>query len=128
MWHKLKYVQRVLDRKQFPLRTYSNGSPTPPRKDSLIIYQRSSQLDAGHVAVIVDVVPGYIRVAEQNYYYQFWSSNYAREIPLNFSNGRYYIRDRFNIYGWMEVQDNNQLKPLDDATIEEIEARRASSG
>ncbi|CAF3518297.1 unnamed protein product [Rotaria socialis] len=128
MWYKLSYVEQVVDGKRFPLKTYPNGSPTKPKTESLIIYERNSKLPFGHVAVIVDVVPGYIRVAEQNYYYYYWSNSYARQIPLAYKNGRYYIEDHDRIYGWMEVQDNNhQLKPLDAATIKIIAARNGVS-
>ncbi|CAF1478047.1 unnamed protein product [Rotaria sordida] len=127
MWYELDYVERVVDGKHFSLKTYPNGSPTIPKKESFIIYERNSKLPFGHVAVIVDVVPGYINVAEQNYYYYYWSNNYARQIPLTYKNGRYYIEDYYRIYGWMEVQDNNQLKPLDAATIKIISTRNRVS-
>ena len=128
MWHELKYVTRVVDRKQFPIQRYSNGSPTAPKVGTLIIYQQNSRLTVGHVAVIVNVVPGFIHIAEQNYYYDYWEHNYARRIRAEFRNGRYYIEDRFPIYGWMEVQDNNQLRPLDLSTVKAIMAQQQSSG
>lgn len=78
--------------------------------------------------MIVDIVPRYIRFAEQHYNYQVWSSNYAREIRLTWRNGLYNVEDRYKIYGWMEVQDNNELKPLDSATIKAIAAQGQPSG
>ncbi len=122
MWYQLSYVERVVDGRHFPLKRYPNGSPTPPKKDSFIIYKQNSVFPVGHVAVIVDVVPGYIRIAEQNYYFDYWRYDYARQISLIFQNGYYYINDD-RIYGWMEIQDNNQLKPLDAATIKIISAQ-----
>jgi hypothetical protein len=128
MWYKLYYVKRVVDGKYFPLESHPNGSPTIPKKESFIIYERNSALPFGHVAVIVDVLPGYVRVAEQNYYSRYWANDYARQIPLTYKNGRYYIEDSYRIYGWMEVQDNNQLKPLDKATANIISAQNGVSG
>src|SRR6185437_953129 len=32
----------------------------------------------------------------------------------------YYIEDEDSIYGWMEIEDNNQLKPLDELDINSI--------
>ncbi|CAF1007722.1 unnamed protein product [Adineta steineri] len=128
MWHELYYVKRVVDGKYFTLKTYPNGSPAKPKNGSFIIYEKSSKLPFGHVAVIVDVASSYVRVAEQNYYYDYWHNNYAREIRLKYTNDRYYIDDRFGIYGWMEVQDDNQLKPLDEAMINIISDRNGASG
>jgi surface antigen len=67
----------------------------------------------GHVAVIVDVLPNAIRVAEQNFYFYYWPYNYARQIPVEFINGLYYIKDQYEVYGWMEIDDNQELIPLE---------------
>jgi glutathionylspermidine amidase/synthetase len=113
MWNQLKYIERVSDKAQFPLRTHANGSPNPPINESYLIYQVQKDMPYGHVAVIVDVLPNAIRVAEQNFYFYYWPYNYARQIPVEFINGLYYIKDQYEVYGWMEIDDNQELIPLE---------------
>jgi glutathionylspermidine amidase/synthetase len=121
IWNQVINVQRVVDKKCFPIKTYPNGSPNPPKNESLIIYSRATpDMPDGHVAVIVDIVPGFLHVAEENLNFYYWSSTYARQIPLVVKNGSYYIEDVYRIDGWMSVEDNNQLKPLDQSTINTI--------
>ncbi|CAF0919937.1 unnamed protein product [Adineta ricciae] len=121
MWNDLKYVECVIDGKRFPLKFYPNGSPHQPKPDSLLIYPRNAELPFGHVAVICDVVPGFVRIAEQNYIYHSWSDNYAREIPLvEKEDGNYYIQDEDDICGWIEIDDKDQLQPLDETRLDLI--------
>jgi trypanothione synthetase/amidase len=120
MWNDLKYVERVTDGKRFPLKLYPNGSRHKPKPDSLLIYPRDKEVPFGHVAVICDVVPGFIRIAEQNYIYHSWSDNYAREIPLIISEGNYLIKDEDEICGWIEIDDNDELEPLDETKLDLI--------
>lgn len=120
MWDDVKYIERVTDSKQFPLRPVANGSPEPPKKDSLLIYKRSFRMPFGHVAVITDVVSDHVHIAEQNNLYNYWPDDYARRAPLRFENGRYYIDDIDKLYGWMEIQDNGQLEPFDESNKDKI--------
>ncbi|CAF1242093.1 unnamed protein product [Adineta steineri] len=113
MWSQLTYVERVADKKRFPLKNHPNGSPNPPINESYLIYPIQKDMPYGHVAVIVDVLPNAIRIAEENFYFHYWTRNYAREIPVVFRDGRYFIDDKYSIYGWMEIDDNKQLQPLD---------------
>ncbi|CAF3925438.1 unnamed protein product [Rotaria sp. Silwood1] len=123
MWLELTYIERVTDGEKFYLKTYLNGSPYKPKRDSLLIYPCSKESSHGHVAIICEVQENFIRVAEQNYQFHYWSSNYARQIPLIFRNGLYYIEDYENAYGWMEIENNNQLEPLDESNIKLILAK-----
>ena len=122
MWTQLKYVQRVVDGQCFALKRHPNGSPHPPTKGSLIIYKRSNPGSPfGHVAVIVKVLPGFVRVAEENYYPYYWSGNYSRQIPYQVKKGLYSINDDDETFGWMSVEDHNhQAVPLDQATINAV--------
>jgi glutathionylspermidine amidase/synthetase len=121
IWTEVDNVQRVVDRKCFNFQKYPNGSPSPPKNESLLIYKRSPEIGLyGHVAVIVDVLVNSIRVAEENYDAYYWSGNYSREIPYVVKDGKYYIEDKDPISGWMSLNDNNQTKPLDQQTIDEI--------
>ncbi|CAF1125392.1 unnamed protein product [Rotaria sp. Silwood1] len=120
MWNDLKYVERVTDGKKFPVKVFPNGSPHKPKPDSLLIYARNDELTFGHVAVICDVVPNFIRIAEQNYIYHSWSDNYAREIPLIIKDNCYFIEDEDDICGWIEIDDNDELQPLDETRLDTI--------
>lgn len=114
MWTELKDVERVSDKRKFPLRHHPNGSPKPPMNESYLIYPIQKDMPYGHVAVIVEVLPHAIRIAEQNFYFYYWHAHFAREIPLVFKNGRYFIEDSYDVYGWIEIDVHRQLKPLDD--------------
>jgi glutathionylspermidine amidase/synthetase len=122
MWTELNNVRRVIDGKNFPLEKIPNGSPSVPKNESLLIYARSGiDMPYGHVAVIVDVLPGFIRIAEENYEFYYWSANYSREIKYKFINGSYWIEDEYPILGWMSIGANDdQTKPLDQSTIDAI--------
>ncbi|CAF1138528.1 unnamed protein product [Adineta ricciae] len=129
MWTQLDEVQRVEDKRCFPLRKYPNGSPSRPANESLLIYNRSAtSMPYGHVAVIVDVLSDVIRVAEENWDFYYWMGNYSREIPYELISGGYFIRDNYPIIGWMSIIDvQNQTKPLDQMSIGNILKLNGSS-
>ncbi|CAF4018761.1 unnamed protein product [Adineta steineri] len=116
-WRELSSIERVTDGKKFPLIAHSNGSSTLPKKDSLLIYSRCRDLPFGHIAVITEVGRDYIRIAEQNYRFSRWSNNYARQISMTIKDGGYYLTDRYNINGWMEIIENEPLQPLDETAL-----------
>ncbi|CAF1451902.1 unnamed protein product [Rotaria sordida] len=117
IWQELTYVERITDGEKFPLKTYSNGSLHKPNCDTFLIYPRSEDMSHGHIAIICEVQENFIRVAEENYHFHYWLNNYARQIPMIYRNGLYYIEDYYNVYGWMEIENNHQLKPLDESNI-----------
>ncbi|CAF1357463.1 unnamed protein product, partial [Rotaria sordida] len=86
MWSQLSFVQQVVDGKCFSLKKYQNGSKSPPKNESLLIYSLGKDMPFGHVSVIVDVLNDSIRVAEQNFHAYYWSSNYSRQIPYIMKN------------------------------------------
>ncbi|CAF1643888.1 unnamed protein product, partial [Adineta ricciae] len=120
MWRGLTYIERVTDGTQFPLRPVPNGSPEPPVKDSILIYRRSLRMPFGHVAIITDVVSDHVHVAEQNHLHQYWAGDYARRVPIRFENGRYYIDDVDQVFGWMVIEDNGQLRPFEESMRDQI--------
>lgn len=120
MWDDVQYIERVTDGERFPLRPIANGSPTPPKKDSLLIYKRSTRMPFGHVAIITDVIDNYVHIAEQNNLHHYWSGDHARRAPLRYDNGLFYIEDIDRLYGWMEIEDNGQLQPFDESFKDRI--------
>jgi trypanothione synthetase/amidase len=115
MWADLPYIERVTDGRRFRLRAVANGSPEPPKKDSLLIYDRDRKMPYGHVAIITDVTSDHVHIAEQNNLYYYWPGDYARRERLIFANGGYYIEDEDPIYGWMEIEDSDQLQPFNES-------------
>ena len=124
IWHELTHLERVTDGKLIPLIAHPNGSSTKPMKDSILIYARGSGLPFGHVAIITEVGPDYIRIAEQNYRFHRWPKNYARQLPITARNGEYFVRDSYRISGWMEIAGDEQLRPLDDDAVQVLRAQR----
>ncbi|CAF3849382.1 unnamed protein product [Rotaria sp. Silwood1] len=117
MWNKLHYIEQITDGKHFSLRAIFNGSSKPPTKDSLLIYPRSLNMPFGHVTVITDVVNDHIHIAEQNHHFTYWPVDYARRAPIRHQNGNYFIDDADPIYGWMEIENNEQLELFDESKI-----------
>ncbi|CAF3771779.1 unnamed protein product [Rotaria sordida] len=121
MFTNLKSIERVTDGKHFPLKTYPNCSPHEPQADSILIFSRTEDQPFGHVAIICEVVPGFVRIAEQNQDSTYWPGDYARELRLIQKNDLYYIEDDENVItGWMEIEDNHQLEPLDESNLDVI--------
>ncbi|CAF0759103.1 unnamed protein product [Rotaria sp. Silwood1] len=120
IWTDLSYIERITDGQHFSLHSVPNGSSELPKKDSLLIYRRSKKMTYGHVAIITDVTSDYVYITEQNNLYHYWPGDYARRERLRFDNGNYYIDDEDPIYGWMEIENNDELKPFDESNINNI--------
>ena len=120
IWGDVPHIERVTDGQSFRLHAVPNGSPQPPKKDSLLIYRRNHKMPYGHVAIITEVTSDAVYIAEQNNLYHYWPGNYARREPLRYENGLYYIEDEDPIYGWMEIENEEQLTPFDEANIANI--------
>lgn len=113
MWQDLKYVERVTDGRKFSVRIHPNGSSSKPHRDCFLLYPRGENIPFGHIAVICDVHEDFIRVAEQNYRFHYWPDNHSRQIRMIKRDNGYWIEDYYPVYGWMEIEQNDQLKPLD---------------
>ncbi|CAF1216469.1 unnamed protein product [Adineta ricciae] len=120
IWKDVKAVERVTDGCQFSLECHSNGSPREPQIDSLLVYPRCDALPFGHIAVISEVGPGYVRIVEQNYESNSWSENHTRQLRLVEKDDLFYIEDEHSIYGWMTIKDNHELGPLDESKLDVI--------
>ena len=120
IWNQLTTLERITDGKQVSLTLNLNGSSQKPKCDSLLIYSCSSKLPYGRIGIIYDVVPGFIRVIEQNYEYKNWLNNNSRRIPLIAKNGCYYIEDEDEIYGWMNIENSENLEPFDETKLDLI--------
>lgn len=90
-----------------PMIAIDNGSSIPPVADALLIYKKGPGVPWGHVAVIteVDINRHFVRIAEQNEEDRYWPGNYARQLRLEVSDGKYWIRDKYNVLGWMVYEN-----------------------
>ena len=106
IWH-LSHVSNIKTGNRSPFISVPNGSPSPPVPDALLIFHRGHQVPWGHVAVITEVnIPRrYIRIADQNDVEWHWPGNYSRQLRLEITEGKYWIRDRYQIIGW-KVYEN----------------------
>ena len=78
----------------------------------------------GHVAVVIEVLHSAIGITEQNFYFHYWPYRYARQIPLIFRNGLYYINDQYEVYERIEIDDNTQLQLLDQVAAAKLQTRK----
>ena len=120
IWDDVSKIERVTDGRPFPLIAHANGSSSRPRVDSILIYPRCRDLPFGHIAIITEVGPDYIRIAEQNYRFHRWSGNYARQISMVVKHGEHHLRDHYKISGWMDIAHNGELQPLDEYAVQAI--------
>ncbi|OMJ65196.1 hypothetical protein SteCoe_38850 [Stentor coeruleus] len=106
IWN-LDKVKNINTKKNFPLIRMPNGSSKPPVIDALLIYASGPRVPWGHVAIIAEVnlQHNYVRVAEQNEEDWYWPGNYSRQMRLELNNGKYFIRDKYTIIGWMVYEN-----------------------
>ena len=127
IWN-IRFLERVSDGKATSIRPVANGSPTPPIPESIIIWKVATDVPFGHIAIITEVnlEQSYVRIAEQNVDNDIWPGNYSREFKLEVENGKYWIRDEDEMYGWMIVnfdvdgQDPSELPNIDHPVLRHI--------
>lgn len=103
IWGEINHLTDVSTNKKILLKSYLNGSYTPPKIGDLLIYAKAFN-GTGHVAVIVDVdyKNNYIYIAEQNYSNKLWTKNYSRKINLINKDGKYWLLDSY-LLGWKHI-------------------------
>ena len=93
-----------------PLRACRNGGRVLPEEGSMLIWDRAYG-GTGHVAIVIEVTPAYVKIAEQNFDDLQWaeSTDYSRELKATLGgDGAYTVHDSFPLLGWMvlpHVQD-----------------------
>ena len=101
--------------KRLPLYSFKNGSQRHPEVGSMLIWDEGGEFDVtGHVAIVTEVFPDRIRIAEQNLHHQEWQrgENYSRELTAHISDdGSYWIQCSFHnsfILGWVIQTDQSE--------------------
>ena len=111
---RLRTIRDVRNNSNLPLRSFRNGSYRHPEPGCLLIWSEGGEFErTGHVAVVTEVFPDRVRLAEQNVAFGKWPEgcNYAREIPARISDdGGYWLRCSFHdatILGWVIQTDDD---------------------
>jgi glutathionylspermidine amidase/synthetase len=118
---RLRNVRSVAENRLLPLRSFRNGSKRPPVPGCLLIWDEGGEFETtGHVAVVTEVTPDYVRIVEQNVDDSLWApgQNFSREIAAETTpDGDYWLECSFGdatILGWVIQTD-------DDTHAEHIE-------
>ena len=99
--------------KTLPMLKCENGSDVKPVSGSMLIWGKSYD-NTGHVAIITEVLPNAVRVAEQNFEDWKWpQADYARELRLTNEDGRYTVHDQYEVLGWMIPEPAPELRGKD---------------
>jgi glutathionylspermidine amidase/synthetase len=124
--HQVKVIDAVKansNSQTLSLKSFTNGAKRPPEPGCMLIWDEGGEFElTGHVAIVTEVFPDRVRVAEQNVSHHYWPENqhYARELPARMSDdGSYWIKCSFddaNILGWVIQTEDEQhsitFKPL----------------
>ncbi len=112
---RLQSVRIVGENKRLPVRSFRNGSRRHPEPGCLLVWDEGGEFErTGHVAVVTEVTPTYIRFAEQNVGHRPWPTgrDYAREIRATVTDrGEYWVECSFGdatILGWVIQTDDDQ--------------------
>ena len=118
---RLQHVRRIRDNDLLPLRSFRNGSQRPPEPGCLLIWEEGGEFEiTGHVAIVTEVTPNFVRIVEQNVGDRVWpeGQDYSRQVNATTTGaGEYWLECSFGdatILGWVIQTD-------DDAHAERIE-------
>lgn len=109
---RLEDVRVVKDKTMLPIHAFANGSKRHPVPGCMLIWDEGGEFRVtGHVAIVTEVFPDKIRVAEQNVEHHSWDgNNYSRELAATIAeDGSYWVRCTFRdaiILGWVMQTDD----------------------
>ncbi len=120
---RLTTVKRVSDNSTLPLRAFANGSLRHPEPGCMLIWSEGGEFNVtGHVAIITEVFPDRVRIAEQNLHHQLWQEgcNFSRELPAQIAvDGSFWIQCSFRdaaVLGWMiQTEDATHATTIPEA-------------
>ncbi len=122
---RLRYVLRIQDNERLPLHSFRNGARRLPEVGCLLIWEEGGEFETtGHVAIVTEVTPDYVRIVEQNVGDRVWpeGQSYSRQINAKTTEaGEYWLECSFGdatILGWVIQTDDaefaEQIDPLDE--------------
>ena len=104
----LRFLRQVVNDALLPLQAYANGSRKRPEAGALLIWDEGGEFErTGHVAIITEVLPDRIRIAEQNVIHSRLprGQQWTRELMMTVdASGGHTLHDTFtdtDILGWM---------------------------
>jgi glutathionylspermidine amidase/synthetase len=110
----LRSVRVVRDNTHLPLRSFRNGSKRHPEPGCLLIWEEGGEFEhTGHVAIVTEVTPEYIRLVEQNVGHRVWPAGqgFSRQIKAKVTeDGEYWLECSFGdaiILGWVIQTDED---------------------
>jgi len=110
---RLTTVRVVGDQSLLPLYSFRNGSLRWPEPGCLLIWDEGGEFETtGHVAIVTEVTPDYVRIAEQNVGDRPWKEgrDWSREIRAETTpEGNYWLECSFGdakILGWVIQTDD----------------------
>lgn len=131
----LRSVRDINSNTRLPLQAFRNGSKQHPEPGALLIWDEGGEFEGtGHVAIVMEVLPDRLRIAEQNVGHQRWpeGQSYCRELPAQIGEeGDYWLECSYNdasILGWMlQTEDNPHAEPTPelDLGLFELKSREA---
>jgi len=111
---RLPSIRDVRNNTSLPLRSFRNGSKRHPEPGCLLIWDEGGEFArTGHVAIVTEVFPDRLRIAEQNVRHRPWPEghDYSREMPARVTeHGEYWVRCSFHdasILGWVIQTDDD---------------------
>ncbi len=119
----LRFVRDVCNDALLPLYSFKNGSQRYPESGCLLIWEEGGAFErTGHVAIITDVTPDYVRIVEQNMDFMPWAegADYSREIKAKVgAEGDYWLECSLSdstILGWViQTDDPTHAEPVEEA-------------
>jgi glutathionylspermidine amidase/synthetase len=123
---RLDSVRLVKENSRLPLKSFRNGSRRLPEPGCLLIWDEGGEFETtGHVAIVTEVTPQYVRIVEQNVGDRVWpeNQNYSRQISAETTpEGEYWLQCSFGdakIKGWVIQSDDDthaeRIEPADPA-------------
>jgi glutathionylspermidine amidase/synthetase len=111
---RLESVRVVAENRLLPLRSFRNGSQRWPEPGCLLIWDEGGEFETtGHVAIVTEVSPDYVRVVEQNVGDSLWpeGQGYSRQIKAEATpDGHFWLECSFGdaeILGWVIQTDDD---------------------
>jgi len=110
----LRSLRSVHDHTMLPLHSFRNGAKRRPEPGCMLIWEEGGEFeDTGHVAIVTEIFPDRIRIAEQNVGHHIWpeGQDYSRELKAHIADdGGYHIEcsyDDVAILGWVIQTDDD---------------------
>ena len=134
---RLRTVRLIQKNRLLPLHSFRNGSRRWPEPGCLLIWDEGGEFETtGHVAVVTEVTPNYVRIAEQNYGDSSWpdGQNFSRQIRADTTpDGHFWLECSLGdakILGWViQTGDSAHAERIDppNPRLFNIEEREVES-